>query len=309
MQSLLAQNFFDYEVILVDDGSGDRSFEICNDYAAKDSRVRVLHQVNGGVSSARNLGIDNSNGEWIAFVDSDDAVTPEYLSSLYIGVLDNKNSFVFGGVGYTDANGRIIQNINFERRIYDREQFSLLSNQLEICKYGFPVAKLYNRELLNSHNIRFNTMISFSEDMLFMYQYLDVCDAVSMFESAEYLYYQREQDCLSSRLNSFESEYEMFSKLREVVERNSKCWGITTQSGLSQTVSRYLFRAILSCYYRRTYKTRAKRVKLLGMIAVEHSDYIYQYNSPLIYNKLITFWLIRRFYYTLDVILSLLIRK
>ena len=72
IDSILSQTFTDFELLLIDDGSPDNCGKICDEYAAKDSRVRVFHKPNGGVSSARNLGLDNARGEWIAFIDSDD---------------------------------------------------------------------------------------------------------------------------------------------------------------------------------------------------------------------------------------------
>ena len=82
IDSILAQTFTDFELLLIDDGSKDHSREICDEYAKKDSRIRVFHKENGGVSSARNLGLDNVKGEWITFVDSDDYLKMEFLSNL-----------------------------------------------------------------------------------------------------------------------------------------------------------------------------------------------------------------------------------
>lgn len=79
IDSILAQTFTDFELLLIDDGSKDNSGTICDEYAAKDSRVRVFHKENGGVSSARKLGLDNAQGEWITFVDSDDRIDVSYL--------------------------------------------------------------------------------------------------------------------------------------------------------------------------------------------------------------------------------------
>ena len=75
VDSILAQTFTDFELLLIDDGSTDGSPAICDEYAVKDSRVRVFHKPNGGVSSARNLGLDHALGEWICFVDSDDRIS------------------------------------------------------------------------------------------------------------------------------------------------------------------------------------------------------------------------------------------
>lgn len=87
IDSILAQTFSDFELILVDDGSPDKCGEICDEYAKKDSRIHVIHQENGGLSAARNTGIDwanaNSDSEWITFIDSDDWVHREYLRLLY----------------------------------------------------------------------------------------------------------------------------------------------------------------------------------------------------------------------------------
>ena len=80
IDSILAQTFTDFELLLIDDGSKDKSGEICDEYANKDNHVKVFHKENGGVSSARNLGLDNAQGEWITFVDSDDFVNSDWLS-------------------------------------------------------------------------------------------------------------------------------------------------------------------------------------------------------------------------------------
>lgn len=80
IDSILAQTFTDFELILIDDGSPDNCGAICDEYAEKDARIRVFHKENGGVSSARNLGIERSRGEWIAFVDSDDWVESDKFS-------------------------------------------------------------------------------------------------------------------------------------------------------------------------------------------------------------------------------------
>ena len=81
IDSILAQTFTDFELLLIDDGSKDSSGEICEEYAGKDARIRVFHRQNGGVSTARNLGIDKAKGEWIYFVDSDDVVLPSALGT------------------------------------------------------------------------------------------------------------------------------------------------------------------------------------------------------------------------------------
>ena len=83
IESLLEQDFYDFELLLIDDGSKDNSGKICDEYAKKDHRIQVHHKKNGGVSSARNVGIDMAKGKWICFVDSDDWVNKSYLSDFF----------------------------------------------------------------------------------------------------------------------------------------------------------------------------------------------------------------------------------
>ena len=95
IESVLAQTFTDFELILVDDGSPDNSGKICDDYATRDSRIRVFHKENGGVSSARNLGLDNARGEWIGFVDPDDWIEPDMYEQMYLAGTENNADFVW----------------------------------------------------------------------------------------------------------------------------------------------------------------------------------------------------------------------
>jgi glycosyltransferase involved in cell wall biosynthesis len=98
IDSILSQTFTDFELILVDDGSPDKCGEICEEYAKKDSRIHVIHQKNGGLSAARNTGIDwanaNSSSKWITFIDSDDIVTKNYLESMWKEALESNSQIV-----------------------------------------------------------------------------------------------------------------------------------------------------------------------------------------------------------------------
>ena len=90
IDSILAQTFTDFELLLIDDGSKDNSGAVCDEYASKDERVRVFHKENGGVSSARNVGLDNAKGEWITFVDSDDWIAETMYQEMYeLATLEN----------------------------------------------------------------------------------------------------------------------------------------------------------------------------------------------------------------------------
>ena len=101
IESILSQSFTDFELLLIDDGSTDGSGKICDAYAEKDNRIRVFHKENGGVSSARNLGLDNARGEWVTFVDSDDYVSPVILEKC----LESVNGYDMVVFNYQNVEG------------------------------------------------------------------------------------------------------------------------------------------------------------------------------------------------------------
>ena len=108
ISSILAQTFTDFELILVDDGSPDNCPALCDAAAEKDSRVRVIHKQNGGVSTARNAGLDAAQGNWIAFVDSDDTVEPEYLEKMHKAALEMGADFAICSSQCIDETGKTL---------------------------------------------------------------------------------------------------------------------------------------------------------------------------------------------------------
>lgn len=177
IESILAQTFKDFELLLIDDGSKDNSGYICDDYAQKDERVRVWHKENGGVSSARNVGLDNARGEWVTFADSDDWL--ESNAFAYYDELTNKHTFDYLYCGYY---------LNDIPEISDLEgNFDILNflNKSEFDKLWYG---LYSRLVIKDNNIRFNETITLSEDKLFNYQFLKYCCQVYCAKVAFYHY-------------------------------------------------------------------------------------------------------------------------
>ena len=107
IDSILAQTFTDFELILVDDGSPDGCPALCDAAAAKDSRIRVIHKPNGGVSSARNAGLDTVRGNWIGFVDSDDSIDPSYYEKIPQAAVPSGAEIAIGDIPYFEAGGSL----------------------------------------------------------------------------------------------------------------------------------------------------------------------------------------------------------
>lgn len=203
IQSILAQTYADFELLLVDDGSTDSSAEICDKYAEEDSRVRVFHKENGGVSSARNMGLDNIRGEWVVFVDSDDWVENNYLSLL----IDNsETSFVLSSYIYDRPNKK-----TYEQLI--DTSFSISANNLTdlLMKgaYMTPICKLYRRDIIQNNVIRFDTRISSGEDTLFVWQYLLYVDNVTTLSDATYHYCITDNGLSHKRISIEECKYSL----------------------------------------------------------------------------------------------------
>ncbi len=187
IDSILAQTFTDFELLLIDDGSKDSSGEICDEYASKDSRVRVFHKENGGVSSARNLGLDNARGEWIAFCDSDDWVKPEFLGT-FIGMAGDCDllSQGFHSFNWHNAGDKDIAEAT---GLYQGDRFLPFLLQLQATnQLGFIWCKAFRRKVINGNGIRFDTSIKLMEDLVFVLQYCECGNGVSNSGSCHYQY-------------------------------------------------------------------------------------------------------------------------
>lgn len=183
VDSILSQNFGDYELLLVDDGSKDDSPLICDEYAEKDSRVKVFHKENGGVSAARNLGLDNAQGKWISFVDSDD-----YISASYFHGTECCNQQLLISGFRDEIDGKVYENVRISSAIYqDAEEVrrfirgQVTSNMV----LRGPVGKFYRHELIDS--LRFNTDMKLGEDTCFVFDYLTKCKTIEVDESSYYV--------------------------------------------------------------------------------------------------------------------------
>lgn len=181
VDSILAQSYTDFELLLVDDGSPDNCGAICDEYATQDSRVRVLHKENGGVSSARNLGLDNAKGEWITFVDSDDWVESEFLDKLING---GNADLVVGSTVRTSGMKQ-----QLDDRLYDMKSIPDFLNQyLDNLLMLAPWGKLFRSSIIEDNHIRFNKDIRFGEDTLVVYEYLCHCCIIASVSYCGYNY-------------------------------------------------------------------------------------------------------------------------
>ena len=203
LDSILAQSYTDFECILINDGSTDGSGDICDAYALKDSRLRVLHRINGGVSAARNQGVEVAQGDWICYVDSDDTVLPDYVKDM-VDAITGDNCLVMTSIAHRDHDHVITEDITLKG--IDAPRY-LLSHHILVD--SGPVAKLFNRNLLQRHHLVFPVGIHYGEDMVYFYSYLNLVDTVVLCTKVGYKVSIRENS-LTTGYYSFESEYACF---------------------------------------------------------------------------------------------------
>ena len=186
VKSVLAQTFEDFELILVDDGSPDNCGVICEDWAAKDPRITVLHQQNGGLSAARNAGIDwvfaNSGSRWITFIDSDDWVHPEMLERLLNAAVEQQG--MISVCGYAETTGEeplvLPETLNAERWTPKAFYLQHFINATIAC------AKLYHRNCFEA--VRY-PLGKLHEDEFITYKLLFECEYLAVIPAPLYAYY------------------------------------------------------------------------------------------------------------------------
>lgn len=227
INSILNQSFRDFELILINDGSTDRSGEICDIYAKHDNRIKVFHQVNKGPSATRNLGMSLSKGEYIGFVDADDIVSKDMYKEMYNFAVSNKYEIV--ACGYKE--------INYEKEIEYQfinpltEYSELVGDNIKViledllCKnqilgYASLWNKIYKRDIIIKNNILMKENIKIAEDLCFNIQVLNKVNKIGAINKVLYQYRRiNTNSIINNKKNNlylkFEAREEMLNVFKE----------------------------------------------------------------------------------------------
>lgn len=218
IKSIINQSYKNIEIVLVDDGSSDNSSVICDDYAKNDSRIKVFHLKNGGVSKARNFGIDNSQGKYILFVDSDDWLDL-YMVEIMYKELINHNADISICNYYID--------IKEEEIVHDKlNDILILDNKELVIKTlfdekrfgGYLWNKLISRNVISK--IRFNEDVRICEDLLFLYEIVMQKDIKICYNPEYKLYHYRKTELSAVNFNYSEKDLTKLIPL-EIFMKNS----------------------------------------------------------------------------------------
>ena len=185
VESIVNQTYKNIEIILVDDGSQDNSSALCNQWSKKDKRIKTIHKKNGGVSSARNIGISDSKGEWVSFVDADDWIEKDYIKEM----IEKANAYNCEYVccGFNRVYSNRVEHINSNEKIIEHNSNTFLKSLLNVQNsYGFVHMKLIKKSLIDK--IRFDENIKVGEDALFNVQLCKRMDKIVIYNKALYNY-------------------------------------------------------------------------------------------------------------------------
>lgn len=182
IDSILSQNFTDFEVLLIDDGSRDSSGEICDEYARKDMRVKVYHNENHGVAFTRQFGIEHVSTDFFAFIDSDDFVDQQYLLLLYSEINSSQSDMTVCAYYEIGQKGKTLCcNYHYDKTTYIK---ALLSNK----EWGVLWNKLFKKKIVDNFDISFVKQLNIWEDLTFVIEYLLVCSTISFVKEPLYCY-------------------------------------------------------------------------------------------------------------------------
>lgn len=234
VQSLTGQTFSSLEIILVDDGSGDASGKLCDEFARRYPNVMAVHKENGGLASARNEGMKYARGEYVAFVDSDDWVDPKTYGVLYRKSLDEQPDIL--NFGYRKVcDGRILcqEHAAFPEGIYDLQQIrekilpDSVARETAFDQINLPVQLsacmcIYRREFLMAHGLCFESERTvLNEDWLFNIRCLCCAQSIRILHDIFYNYVTRETSLSwSYKPDAYERRKVLYARYREEMERS-----------------------------------------------------------------------------------------
>ena len=298
VDSILAQTFTDFECLLIDDGSKDKSGEICDEYAIRDSRIKVFHKENGGVSSARNVGLDNATGEWIAFVDSDDWVGARYLGNLIAHYNSNpKIELVISFSEYIFENE--LRKDNYEPIQVDRADFQVLFYKYDMSWHTGPWAKLYSKRVIDRKALRFNEDMNIGEDAVFFYTYLTLIDRLYISSDTDYRYIADADGSLTKKVFPLESEMACCQRINEAVDNLLNTgieWGERAVNSLSWLKATYM-RRVLTALYHNKVDRKTRRSTFMQMDGSFYAAYLYDSSFK---GRILTFLVKKRWFVLYD---------
>lgn len=237
--SIVNQTYRDIEIILVDDGSPDNCPQMCDEWAEKDSRIRVIHKENGGLSDARNAALDICTGRYVVFVDSDDYVHPEYVAYLVELIKQNNADLAICGFWHETEEGKQLNRFADNNQLYIMDQHQAIKEMCDGVLFSNSAwAKIFPRTFFE--DIRFPVGRLY-EDLAVMHKLFFKAETIAFGQRALYYYIWRENSITTAKF-SFK-QLDAVTYAEEMCEEILKCW-----PDLLSTMHSRLFRTYIFCW-------------------------------------------------------------
>lgn len=274
IDSILAQTYNTWELLIIDDGSTDASPNICDEYARSESRIKVFHQSNNGVSYSRNIGIEASCGQYIVFCDSDDYLEPEYLETLLKTAQDYPTYEhiwccfqTVSGSKHEDAKPNYV--IHTPVSLFSVEDIMTLH---AMWLDANPWNKLYKTEKLKRNHLRFPEDLSLGEDFLFNLSYLDCSykGKIAVLAQPLYNYRLRKEDSLGAKYRA--NLLQIYKYLNDQCRHYLKKWNVpSSQWNLQYNNEFYMYEKVFRNNMRAPQKTKAEKIRLNSTLMRENT--------------------------------------
>lgn len=239
VKSLLSQTYKNYEIIIIDDGSTDQTYRVACNLSSDNKKIKLLHQKNQGVSVARNIAMQNADGEYFIFVDADDVVAPRYVETLvtYLKTVDmvmvgfsSEREDIITGLA---SKPKHVQAINVKEDILCGTNYD-----------GYLWNKIFRRSIIERYKLEFKRNIVVWEDLLFVLEYLNKCKLVSIFDDKLYYYRKREGSAVNSTsIEKYKSKYVIV----EYIKNNEFTNAIESKKRISSLYFETMFSFLNKC--------------------------------------------------------------
>lgn len=234
LDSILAQDFSDFELIIVDDGSTDNSGKICDDYALRDERIRVIHKKNGGLDTARRTGIENASGDYVTFVDSDDMIESDMYSYMMNFVDTYSADIVICGIRKSfDDGSELLEKPAVMSGFFDKDAmkekiYPRMLADFDFYRFGIYPAmwnKIYNRKILADIYDNLDMGIAMGEDAAVFYPAMLKAQSVYIIDDKFFYHYRIHQSsmCMSYQKKFISGNKVLISRLNRIFTENENC--------------------------------------------------------------------------------------
>lgn len=266
VESMLAQTYTNFELILINDGSTDGTGKMLDAYLKKDNRVRIYHKVNGGVSSARNLGLQKAIGDAIIFIDGDDYIRNNFIEQL-LTYYSEEFWPISGMVNIRNDNH--VKNLNFENLLKKFNNVNLTSiNIFELLNkgaIGSPCARIYSNKIIKDNTLVFNEEISYQEDLLFDLSYLPHVKYIKLVDYFGYFYVEHKTSSTGRYHKNFNQIAIIYSILKFYLKTEQD------EIYLKEFILQSMLRKISNIFHGNS--ILSERSKFYELRSIFHSDY------------------------------------